>query len=129
MKSSGKKVKGSLGKSIRKDRSARYPVDDKLFVNSINDSEGLGIFDEDMEPQPPNFHNRPRNQSEDYSPNDLEELTLSGLRSSTHNYSQQMFRKPKIGPLDMVAVGLESGDNDDPSLGEQFQKGITLKET
>lgn len=75
------------------------------------------MFDDDIEPQPPNFHNRPRNQSEDYSPNDIEDLNFSGLRSSANNRSETLFKKPKIGSIDMVVVSLESGDNDDPSLG------------
>jgi len=28
----------------------------------------------------------------------------------------------------MMVISLESGDNDDPGMGEQFQRGNTLKQ-
>jgi hypothetical protein len=38
-----------------------------------------------------------------------------------------MFKKPRNSLNDMLVLSLESGDNDDPSLAEQFQRGNTLK--
>jgi hypothetical protein len=65
-----------MKKNDRRDRSARYQLDKNLMVNHIDDSDlGHGTFDEELEPQPADFHGSPirgRNQSEDYSPNDVE---------------------------------------------------------
>jgi hypothetical protein len=54
-------------------------------------------------------------------------LRLSGLRS-VNNRSDQLFKKNKESLHDKVLISLESGDNDDPSLAEQFQRGNTLKQ-
>lgn len=53
---------------------------------------------------------------------------IKPVKTSTNNRSEDMF-KSKPNPSDMVVVSLESGDNDDPSMQHQFQKGNTLKQT
>lgn len=62
-----------------------------------------------MEPTPAEFHNRPRNQSEDYSP--THPFDLSGRRDNPINRSDNLFKKHK-DLNDIVVVSLDSGDND-----------------
>ena len=40
-----------------------------------------------------------------------------------------MFKKNKGNLNDMVIVSLQSGDNDDPGMGDQFQKGNVLRQS
>ena len=47
-------------------------------------------------------------------------------KNKNHNQSDQRFSK-KNGLNDLVLVSLESGDNYDQSLAEEFQRGNTLQ--
>ena len=58
----------------------------------------------------------------------MEDLRYSGPNQMGNNRSEQIFKKNKPNINDMVVVSLESGDNDEPSMSEQFQRGNALKQ-
>lgn len=99
--------------------SERYRIDPNLYISDMNSEMGPVDFDDEMEPQPADFHKRPRNQSEDYSPNHhgIDELGGSGREGHPINRSDHLFKKHKDPLSDMVVISLDSGDNDEPSLG------------
>ena len=114
----GSSTHGRIGKTNQKqDRSARLGKADDLFVNEnvMHDT-----FDEELEPEPASFDTPAR-------PRQYSEVGMLRKEEEKRNRSDQNFANTK-GVSDMVLVSMESGDNYDRSLGEEFQRGNTLQQ-
>lgn len=110
----------------KKDRTARK-VDDQLIVSI----EGHNMYDDDLEPEIPDFHQTPikgRKLSEDNYLSNEDEFNgnFSSLKKNQNRSDQHFSKKNALN--DLVLVSLESGDNYDKSLAEEFKKGNTLQQ-
>ena len=54
-----KNLAKSIKKMDRKERSARYHMDPHLMISHMDDPDLGNTFDEEAEPQPPDFHGTP----------------------------------------------------------------------